>query len=137
MTRLLALAVVLALGIPACQSADPRRAVAEDFIDRLFVRIDQKSARELASGLAVAKLDDEIRLTQGQAIDEGTRKPQVSYRFLESKGGEDEPTASLVYELHVRPDGADDFAKRLFLTVRREDSRWRVSNYTLESLPEP
>ncbi len=131
-----ALVMALALSIGGCASADPRRAVAEQFIDRLFVVIDQNAARELASGLAIAKIDEETRLKQGQAIDDGTMKPQVSYRFLERKGGDADPVASLVYELRVRPQGADEFAKRLFLTVRREDGRWRVSNYTLESAPE-
>jgi len=137
MTRRDALAAMLAVTALGCEPADPRRAVGEDFIDRLFVLIDQKAARELATGLAIAKLDEEIRLTQGQAIDDGTRKPHVSYQFVERRGADADPVTSLVYDLRVRPQGAEEFVKRLILTVRRDDSSWRVANYSLESAADP
>jgi hypothetical protein len=131
----------LALG---CKSGDPRRAVAEDFIDRLFVTIDQPAARELAVGLAAAKIDEEIRLKGDQAIDEATRQPHINYRFVQhaDAGGKDpgaggKDATSLVYELHVAPDGADAFSRRLILTLRRADGSWRVANYTLEAPPVP
>ena len=137
MVRALALLVSTALTVSACAPADPRRAVAEDFIDRLFVVIDQPAARALTTGLAVAKIDEEIRLKDGQAIDEATRQPRVHYRFLQSAGGEREETTSLVYELRVEPEDADAFTRRLILTIRREGDAWRVANYTLESPPVP
>lgn len=121
----------------ACAPADPQQAVAERFIDRLFVEIDQRAARELSVGLATTKIDEEIRLTAGQAIDEATLKPRVHYRFLQRAGGQpDEGTASLVYELRVSPDGVDAFTRRLILTLRRDGDAWRVANYTLESPPD-
>ena len=129
------LAVVLAVAVQACGPTDPRRTVAEQFIDRLYVMIDQSAARELAAGLAVAKLDEELRLKQGQAIDDGTRKPHVSYAFVERKGADADPVASLIYELRVQPDGAEEFTKRLFLTMRQDAGQWRVANYTLDSPP--
>jgi len=116
-----------------CDPADARRVVAEDFIDRLFVIIDQQSARELATGLAVKKLDEEIRLRGDVQIDTSTRQPQITYSFLESRGDEQQPTSSLVYELYVSPDGADEFTRRLVLTLRQVENEWRVGNYTLES----
>lgn len=127
---LLVACVPFALG---CAPADARRGVAEDFIDRLFVVIDQRSARELATGLAVKKLDEEIRLRGDVQIDETTRQPQVTYSFLESRGDEHQPTSSLVYELYVSPDGAEEFTRRLILTLRHAENVWRVGNYTLEA----
>ena len=116
-----------------CAPADARRVVAEDFIDRLFVIIDQQSARELATGLAVEKLDEEIRLRGDVQIDTSTRQPQVTYSFVESRGSEHQPTSSVVYELYVSPDGADEFTRRLVLTLRQVENAWRVGNYTLEA----
>jgi hypothetical protein len=137
------IAVASATLVLGCTSGDPRRVVAEDFIDRLFVTIDQPAARELAVGLAAAKIDEEIRLKGDQAIDDATRQPRINYRFVQhaDAGGEDATAgadaASLVYELHVAPDGADAFSRRLILTLRRADGGWRVANYTLEAPPVP
>jgi hypothetical protein len=122
--------------LAGCESADPRRAVAERFIDQLFVRIDQHAARELTTGLATSKIDEEIRLKAGQQIDESTRQPSVAYGLVQASR-DDGPTASLVYDLHVSPDGADTFTQRLVLTVRKEGDAWKVSNYTLEAPPVP
>ncbi len=129
-TMLLMACASCALG---CEPADPRRGVAEDFIDRLFVVIDQHSARELATGLAVKKLDEEIRLRGDVQIDTATRQPHVTYSFIESRGDASQPASSVVYELHVSLDGADEFTRRLVLTLRQIESEWRVGNYTLEA----
>ena len=130
MQRLLVAVSVVLLTV-ACQSPDPRRAVAEEFIDRLFVVIDQHAARELAVGLAVEKLDEEIRLKGDETIDEGTRQPRVTYALLEQRDGSGDDTASLVYELRVAPDGAERFDRHLMLTLRRFEGAWQVANYTL------
>ena len=116
----------------ACHSSDPRQALAERFIDALFIRIDQPSARELATGLAASKIDEEIRLKAGQAIDESTRQPAIHYTFVQV-GSAQEDSASLVYDLHVSPDGADSFTRRLILTLRQNSGSWKVANYTLET----
>jgi len=131
--RIAVIVVLAAALVSACKPSDPRRVVAENFIDRLYVTIDQPSARELAVGLAAAKIDEEIRLKNGQAIDEATRQPSIHYRFLQDSPASGDDAASLVYELHVAPDGADAFTRRLILTLRPADGAWRVANYTLET----
>lgn len=136
MSRARAFAAVLLLVAGGCHSSDPRHALAERFIDALFIKIDQPSARVLATGLAVSKLDEETRLKAGQAIDEGTRQPSIHYTFVQDGGAEDE-ASSLVYDLHVSPEGADTFTRRLILTLRRDGGDWKVANYTLESPPIP
>jgi hypothetical protein len=132
-----ALLVSALLAGTSCAPADPRRVVAEEFIDRLFVVIDQVSARELAVGLARAKIDEEIRLKGDQAIDEATRQPRVHYDFVQLAGAEGDDTTSLVYQLSIAPDGTESFTRRLILTVRHSAEGWRVANYTLESPPAP
>jgi hypothetical protein len=125
-------AVLLGALAPGCHSSDPRRAAAERFMDELFIKIDQQAARRLTTGLATSKVDEEIRLKAGQQIDESTRQPSIHYTFAQS-GGSEGDTASLVYDLHVAPDGADAFTRRLILTMRRDGGEWKVANYTLES----
>jgi hypothetical protein len=129
-------ALLLAAVGPGCHSSDPRRGAAERFIDELFIKIDQQAARRLTTGLATSKVDEEIRLKAGQQIDESTRQPSIHYTFVQA-GGSGGDTASLVYDLHVAPDGADAFTRRLILTMRREGGEWKVANYTLEPPPTP
>ncbi len=131
-----ALAVLMVLTSSACQSADARQAAAERFIDELYIKIDQPAARRLAIGLAASKIDEEIRLKGGQAIDEATRQPSVHYTFVQAGPAQD-GAASLVYDLHVAPDGADAFTRRLVLTLRQENGAWKVANYTLDNPPIP
>ena len=126
---------LMAAALSACQSSDVRQAAAERFIDELYIKIDQPAARRLATGLAASKIDEEIRLKDGQAIDDGTRQPRIHYAFVQSQGTDE--AASLVYDLHVAPDGADAFTRRLVLTLRREDGVWKIANYTLDNPPIP
>jgi len=132
----LATLALMSVALPGCQSSDARQAVAERFIDELYIKIDQPAARRLAIGLAASKIDEEIRLKDGQAIDDTTRQPHIHYTFVQADAAQDD-AASLVYDLHVAPDGADAFTRRLVLTVRREDGAWKVANYTLDNPPIP
>ena len=122
-----ALCVVLLLA--GCEGAGDAtaRGAAEAFLDRHYVEIDLPGSRDYTVGLARRKVDERIRLTSGHSIDTGTRKPRVYYRLLERReagGG-----AAFVYELTVRPEGADEFRRRVLVRVRREGPGWRVSNY--------
>src|SRR5919198_5122692 len=100
--------VLLLLLFPACRS-DPHsaRGVAEQFLDAHYVEIDLQAAKPYCTGLALSRLEDEIRLTEGQAIDENTRKPQVHYRLMEEKP-RGEKSVSFLYETAISVDGAGE-----------------------------
>src|SRR5258706_413508 len=68
-------------GRPA--AAHTPRATAERFLDAHYVRIALPAALEFTADLARHKVENEMRLVQGQTIDETTRKPSVHYRLLE------------------------------------------------------
>jgi hypothetical protein len=124
-----ALLALLFSGLWACHS-DPRsaRGVAERFLDAHYVRIDLQAAKALCTGLALRRVEDEIRLTAGTQIDDSTRPPQVYYQLLEEKargGGR----ASLLYETTFAVDGAGQFTKKILLTLRQGDEGWRVTNF--------
>jgi hypothetical protein len=126
--RLLLTCVTLALG--ACQS-DPHspQGVAEKFLDTHYVNIDLPAARAYCTGLALSRVEEEIRLTVGQPIDESTRKPQVYYRFVEERARGDRST-SLLYDATFTMDSAEHFNKKILLTLRRGEQGWRVANYS-------
>jgi hypothetical protein len=122
----LALAVALAAG---CRP-DPStaRGTAERFLDAHYVRIDLEGSLPFTSGLARHKVEEEIRLVDGQAIDEATRKPTVHYRLLEEHP-EGEGAVNYLYRGSITVEDAGRFERRWLVTVRREDGGWRVTNY--------
>jgi hypothetical protein len=104
------------------------QGVVEEFVDYHYVYIDLKRAREFCVGLALHKINEEIRLTTGQVIDASTRKPKIYYRLLEKKEGERQ--ASFIYEGTIRAEDAPEFTRRGLITARKEGGQWRVSNFT-------
>ena len=114
----------------ACRS-DPHsaRGAAERFLDAHYVEINLQAAKPYCTGLALSRLEDEIRLTEGQAVDASTRKPQVHYRLIEEKP-RGEKSVTFIYETMISVDGAGNFTKKVLLTMRQDEQGWRVANYS-------
>jgi hypothetical protein len=104
------------------------QGVAEEFVDQHYVQIDLPKAKVYAVGLALEKIDDEIRLTAGQAIDASTRKPKVHYRLLEKK--EAEGRVSFLYQGTIQAEDAPEFTRRWLVVARKESDGWRISNFS-------
>ena len=118
-----------AMLVSACgRDLKTAQGVAEEFVDQHYVNIDLRKAKEYAVGLALQKINEEIRLTAGQVIDASTRKPSVHYRLLEKKEGDGR--VSFLYEGTIRAEDAPDFTRRWLVVARKEGDRWRVSNFT-------
>ncbi len=112
----------------ACHSSNAgARGVAEQFVDQHYVHIDLEAAKPFCTGLALQKLRDEQRLTQGQQIDESTRKPTVHYRLIETKDDADHPT--FVFEGTIDVDDAGQFKRKWLVTMRPDGDSWKVSNF--------
>jgi hypothetical protein len=105
------------------------QGVADEFVDQHYVNIDLQRAREYAVGLARDKIDDEIRLTRGQAIDAATRKPKVHYELVEKKQ-ESDARVSFFYKGTIEVEDAPEFTRRWLVVARKEGDGWRVSNFT-------
>lgn len=120
---------VLIFTLGAC-NRDPQTAkgVVEEFVDQHYVYIDLKASKQYCVGLALHKINEEIRLTAGQVIDAATRKPKIYYRLLERK--EEEQRASFLYEGTIRAQDAPEFTQRWLIIARKEGGQWRVSNFT-------
>jgi len=123
------LSLACALLVASCRS-DPAtpRGTAELFLDAHYVRIDLPAALELTAGVARHKVEEEIRLVAGQAIDETTRKPRVHYKLLEERPDGDH-AVNYVYRGTISVEDADRFERRWLVTVRHADGAWRVTNY--------
>ena len=119
---------ILVLGFSGCgKDLQTARGVVEEFIDQHYVYINLKKAKEFCVGLALHKINEEIRLTAGQVIDASTRKPKVYYRLLEEKVGKQR--ASFIYQGTIRAQDAPEFTRRWLIIARQENGAWRVSNF--------
>lgn len=123
-------AVFLSLIVAAACGHDLNTAqgTVEQFVDEHYVHIDIPKAKQYASGLALEKLNEEIRLTAGQTIDASTQKPRVNYKILEKKEGENR--ASFLYEGTIQSDDGTSFTRKWLIAARKEGTQWRVSNFS-------
>ena len=125
----LTLSVLAFVLLVACgPDASTPQGTAERFLDAHYVRIDLRNALPFTSGLARHKVEDELRLVEGQPIDAATRKPTVHYRLLETRP-DGEHAVNYLYLGSITVEDADHFERRWMVTVRREADGWRVTNY--------
>jgi hypothetical protein len=123
----LLLAIVL-LALGCGHDLNSAQGVAEEFVDQHYVQIDLAKAKKYAVSVALAKVDEEIRLTSGQPIDASTQKPRVNYQLLEKNEGEKRST--YLYEGKIQSEDGTSFTKKWLITARQEGNQWRVSNFT-------
>ncbi len=127
-TRLLALTVLVAVSAWACSPKHGPRAAVDRFIAAHYIDIDLKATEPLCTGLALEKIRDEIRLTQGQMIDASTRKPTIYYKLKAEQRAADHVSYLFVATIEV-PDGGS-FKKKWMITARQEGGKWMISNYS-------
>ncbi|HTM10952.1 MAG TPA: hypothetical protein VL754_21415 [Verrucomicrobiae bacterium] len=128
--RSAAFLILFAAPMGACgRDLKSAEGVAQEFVDQHYVNIDLARAREYSVGLARDKIDDEIRLTRGQAIDASTRKPNVRYELVEKKQ-EGEGRISFFYKGTIQAEDAPEFTRRWLVVARKEGDGWRVSNFS-------
>ena len=129
MKFLLAVIFLPALLLFACgRDLNTAQGVAEEFVDQHYVNFDLQKAKTYAVSVALAKINEEIRLTTGQQIDASTQKPRVNYTLLEKK--ESEKRSTYLYEGRIQSDDGTSFTRKWLITARVEGNQWRVSNFT-------
>ena len=115
--------------LPGCsRDLTTPKGVVQEFVDQHYVHIDLQKAKQYCVGLALHKINEEIRLTAGQVIDESTHKPKIYYRLLKEKVGSDR--ASFLFEGTIRVENDEDFQRRWLIMAKKDGTQWRVSNYT-------
>ena len=121
--------LLLGMAVVGCRAGEQTsEGIAERFVDQHYVQIDLERAKPFCTGLALQKLQEEQRLTQGQTIDESTRKPTVHYRLLQ-KSEEDGEHATYVFEGSIDVADAGRFTRRWMITTRRDSAGWKISNF--------
>jgi len=124
----------VAAGLVACgPDASSARGAVERFLDTHYVRIDVAGAQPLTYGVARQKVEKELELTRGVAIDETTRTPSISYVLVDETPSDD-GSVRFLYEATITPPDAESFRRRWLVLARQVEGVWKVSNY--EELPE-
>ncbi|MBM4262273.1 MAG: hypothetical protein FJ145_12705 [Deltaproteobacteria bacterium] len=104
------------------------QGVVEEFIDQHYVQINLSKAKAYAVSLALDKINEEIRLTEGHKIDAATQKPRVNYKLLEKR--ESDKRASFLYEGTIQSDDGSVFTRKWLIAARKDGAHWRVSNFS-------
>jgi hypothetical protein len=120
--------LLLAFGAACGRDLSTAQGVVEEFVDHHYVHIDLAKAQALAVSVALHKVNEEIRLTQGHKIDASTQKPRVHYVLLEKKEGPER--SSFLYEGTIQSVDGTSFTRKWLINARKQDGRWRVSNFT-------
>jgi hypothetical protein len=111
-----------------CTPPNSARGVVDRFIEARYILIDHQQMQALCTGLALDKIHDEMKLTEGQPIDQSTRKPVVHYSLEKTRGEGDKMTFLFKARIDV-PEGGT-FKKFWMITAKRDGEVWKVSNYS-------
>ncbi|MHB8381866.1 MAG: hypothetical protein ACYDC3_05945 [Candidatus Binataceae bacterium] len=123
---ILALAVAV-LSAAACTRFNSPRGVVDRFITAHYMAIDLRAAEPLCTGLALDKLHQEMKLTQGQPIDDTTRKPVIHYKL---KAERDAPEhIQYVFRATIDVPEGGSFEKNWMISARKEGDTWKVSDF--------
>lgn len=111
-----------------CTPPNSARGVVDRFIEARYILIDQREMQELTTGLALDKVHQEIKLTEGQHIDTSTRKPVIHYSLEKTRTDGDKATFLFKARIDV-PEGGT-FKKYWMITAKKDGQTWKVSNYS-------
>jgi hypothetical protein len=112
----------------ACTPPNSARGVVDRFIEARYILIDHDQMQALCTGLALDKIHEEMKLTEGQPIDQGTRKPVVHYTLQKTRIEGEKTTFLFKARIDV-PEGGM-FQKFWMITAKNDGGTWKVSNYS-------
>ena len=119
--------LAIPLAMTACHSEAPSQKTATQFMDRYYVNMSLKEAKCLSTGLASEKLENQLKLLDGQNVSAGTNVPKVVFHLVSSeKTGDGE----MAYIYEVKPEAEDVGRRKVFVKVREENGKWLVSQWT-------
>ena len=111
-----------------CTPKNSARGVVDQFIEARYMAIDLPATEPLCTGLALDKIQHELKLTEGQPIDLSTRRPVVHYSLQTTRDDRDHVTYLFKARIDV-PDGGT-FSKFWMITARKDGDLWKISNFS-------
>ena len=116
----------------SCGHSNSPEGVAEEFLFRYFIELNQRGALELSTGLATDKLKKEIELTQNirmlPNLDLAQHKPFLDYELV-NKQTRSENSVTFFYDVTIENKNGEDYKRELILTTVILDGDWKVNNF--------
>jgi hypothetical protein len=119
---------LLMIVLASCTPPNSARGVVDRFIEARYILIDHQQMQAVCTGLALDKIHEEMKLTEGQSIDQSTRKPVVHYSLQKSRVEGEKTTFLFKARIDV-PEGGT-FKKFWMITAKKDGDTWKVSNYS-------
>lgn len=125
-------ALILFLCLTACGHDNSPEGVANEFLFRYFIELNQRGALELSTGLAADKLKEEIELTQSirmtPNLDLSKHKPFLDYKLVNTQRRKDN-SVTLYYDVTIENPNGKDYKREVVLTTTEISSLWKVTNF--------
>ncbi|MFQ5675229.1 MAG: hypothetical protein ACE5G1_04970 [bacterium] len=123
--------MLVLLAAISCGHKNSPDGVAEEFLFRYFIELNQRGALELSTGLATDKLRKEIELTQNirmqPDLDLSKAKPFLDYKLANKQNRDNAVT--FYYDVTIEnPEGAD-YNRQVVLTTVEIEGIWKVNNF--------
>ena len=130
--KLLFSAFLLIGNLLACGHSNSPEGVAEEFLFRYFIELNQRGALDVSTGLATDKLNKEIELTQNirmvPNLDLAKHKPFLDYELV-NKQKRGENSVTFYYDVTIENRNGDDYKRELTLTTIILNGEWKVNNF--------
>ena len=131
-TKILFSTFLLSGALISCGHNNSPEGVAEEFLFRYFIELNQRGALELSTGLATDKLKKEIELTQNirmlPNLDLAQHKPFLDYELV-NKQTRSEKSVTFFYDVTIENKNGEDYKRELILTTVILDGDWKVNNF--------
>ncbi|MFQ5708943.1 MAG: hypothetical protein ACE5HO_15910 [bacterium] len=132
--------LVSVLLVTGCGHDNSAKGVAEEFLYRYFIELNQQGALQVSEGLAQDKLKKEIELLKGVRsapdLDLSKSKPFIDYKLMETRQM-DEQAIALFYDVSIKSKGGDKYKRQVVLTTSPVNGVWKVVNFDTYPVDSP
>lgn len=116
----------------SCGHENSPKGVAEEFLFRYLIELNQQGALELSTGLAADNLRKEIQAVQSVRrdpdLDMSSHKPFIDYKLVNTQERSDH-SFTLFYDISIESRGGSNSTRQLVLSTIKIDGVWKVNNY--------
>lgn len=116
----------------SCGHQNSAEDVTEEFLFRYFIELNQRGAKELSTGLAAKKLQEEIELTQNvrmqSDMDLSKHKPFLDYKLVNRN--DNDGSVTFYYDVTIESSGGgQSYQRQVVLTAVEEEGKWMINNF--------
>ena len=123
---------LLYFNLISCGPKNVPEEVAEDFLFRYFIELNQQGALELSTGLAADKLKKEIQLLQSVRrepdLDLSKHKPFIDYKRVNLQKQQD-GSLTFYYEVTIEKRDGVKLKREVVLSTIDVEGQWKVKNF--------